>query len=256
MNQKVKNIWILTMFPQYFEAFLECGIIGQVLKGERGPNFRVYLVPIQNYSPKNFKGVDDAPYGGGPGMIMRADVLKDALIQGVVEPGAYGENFREHLHIVFPGPRGRVWDHQQCKEFSINYFGPSSSKDLVFICGRYEGIDQRFIDLYVNEEISIGDYILSGGELAVQVLIDSSLRHLPGALGNNQGAANESHSHILLEHSQYTRPADFEGHQVPPILLSGHHKKIEEFQEEEGRELTRKLRPDLFTKWQKGNTKK
>ena len=131
------------MFPEYFDSFKKCGIVGQVLTGNRGKNIKLNTVSIREFSPKDFKGVDDAPYGGGPGMVMRPDVLKNALLKGVVEPGNYGEDFREQLHIVYPGPRGITWNFKKCKEFAKTHWSENTEKDLVFICGRYEGIDER-----------------------------------------------------------------------------------------------------------------
>jgi len=239
-----KRIWIITLFPQYFSSFLELGIIGSVLKGKRGQQFEVNTLCLRDYSPKDYKGVDDAPFGGGPGMVIRADVLKTALM-GVVEQGSYGENFKEKLHVVFPSPRGRLWENSYCKEFARKNF-VEESKDLVFICGRYEGIDERFIEKYVDEEISLGDFILTGGELATMVILDSSLRFVEGVLGNKESAQFESFQNQLLEGPQYTRPREFEGLEVPSVLLSGNHLEISKHLERERQRITEKFRIDLL----------
>jgi tRNA (guanine37-N1)-methyltransferase len=237
------KIWIITLFPQYFSSFMDLGIIGSVLKGKRGAQFEVIPVSLREFSPNDYKGVDDSPFGGGPGMVIRADVLKAALM-GIVERGSYGENFKDKLHVIYPSPRGRVWENSFCKEFAGEHFG-QSSKDLVFICGRYEGIDERFIEKYVDLEISLGDFILTGGELATMVILDSTLRFVSGVLGNKESAQFESFQNQKLEGPQYTRPREFEGLEVPSILLSGNHGEISKYQENERIRVTEKFRPDL-----------
>ena len=238
------KIWIITLFPEYFNSFLNLGIIGSTLKGERGPSFEVNTVSLKEFSPHDFKGVDDAPYGGGPGMVMRVDVLANALLEGVVKKGGYGENFREKLHIVYPSPRGTTLDNRLVKDFAQRVF--SGEKDLVFICGRYEGIDERFIQNFVDEEISLGDFVLTGGELATMVILDSTLRFVTGVLGNKESSLSESFQEGLLEHPQYTRPRDFMGLSVPEVLLSGNHKEIEAFKNAERMRITLKYRPELL----------
>ena len=161
-------------------------------------------------------------------MVMRADVLKEALMKGIVEEGNYGEDFKNKLHVVFPGPRGKTWDNSYCKDFAKR-FSTEGSKDLVFICGRYEGIDERFLNLYVDEQISLGDFILTGGEIPTMAIIDSALRFFSGVLGNKESSEQESFQSNSLEHPQYTRPEIVEGMKVPEVLLSGHHKNIAEW---------------------------
>jgi tRNA (guanine37-N1)-methyltransferase len=178
---KKKKIWILTLFPEYFAPLKEYGVLGSALRNERSDELEFELLPVQisDYSPKSFKGVDDSPFGGGVGMVMRPDVLKEALIKGVVENGGYKS--LDELHVVCPMPRGKVWNTNIAKDFGKR-FSKDERKDLVFICGRYEGIDERFLDMYVDEFISLGDYILTGGELAVMVILDSAMRFVPGVL--------------------------------------------------------------------------
>lgn len=253
MNTSVrtKHIWILTLFPEYFLPLKECGVVGQALRGERGERFELHVVQIRDFTFQRYKGVDDSPFGGGAGMVMRADVLKNALLKGIVEAGAYGENWREKLHVVYPGPRGKVWGTQSAKEFAQSFWGHSDSaidsKDVVFVCGRYEGVDERFLESYVNQQISVGDYILSGGELAVMTIIDSAMRFVPGCLGNALSHQTESFEAGLLEYPLYTRPREFDGKVVPEILMSGHHKKIDEYQGQQSLQLTQLHRPDLLT---------
>ena len=241
----MKKIWIITLFPNYFDSLIKFGITGSALRGERGSGIEIKTVQLRNYTPKDYKGVDDSPYGGGVGMVMRADVLKEAFVKGVVLDGNYGEDFKNKLHVVFPGPRGKTWNNFYCKEFA-NRFSQEDSKDLVFICGRYEGIDERFLGQYVDEQISIGDYILTGGEIPTMAIIDSSLRFFSGVLGNRNSSTQESFQDNLLEHPQYTRPKNFDGIDVPEILLSGHHLNIEKYQKEESLRITKLHRPDLL----------
>lgn len=242
-----KKIWIITLFPNYFDSLINFGITGSALRGERDAKIEIKTVQLRNYTPKDYKGVDDSPYGGGAGMVMRADVLREALLKGVVEDGGYGEDYRQKLHIVFPGPRGKTWNNEFCKDFAAR-FSTVDSKDLVFICGRYEGIDERFLNLYVDEQISLGDFILTGGEIATMAIIDSALRFFQGVLGNRESATQESFQVNMLEHPQYTRPKVFEGLEVPEILTSGHHKNIEKYQREEALRITKIHRPDLLEK--------
>ena len=243
----MKKIWIITLFPHYFDPLINFGITGAALRGERGGKIEIKTIQLRNYTPKDYKGVDDSPYGGGAGMVMRADVLKEALLKGVVADGAYGEDFREKLHVVFPGPRGQTWNNSYCKEFA-GRFSSEDSKDLVFICGRYEGIDERFLNLYVDEQISLGDYILTGGEIPTMAIIDSSLRFFAGVLGNKESSMQESFQQNMLEHPQYTKPKVFDGMEVPDVLVSGHHQNIQKYQMEESMRITKLHRPDLLKK--------
>ena len=243
-----RRIWVITMFDSYFDKFTDLGVVGQTFRGDRGGEISFELIPVSlpEFSPKGFKGVDGAPFGGGVGMIMRPDVLKEALLKGIVEAGNYSaENWREDIHIVCPAPRGRTWNHREAVSFAKEHFSVSSKKDLVFICGRYEGIDERFLESYVDEFISLGDYILTGGELAVMTILDSALRFSDGVLGNKLSNVEESFACGGLEHALYTRPREFEGKDVPDALSSGSHKKIADFKEESAKEVTRKFRKDL-----------
>jgi tRNA (guanine37-N1)-methyltransferase len=208
--------------------------------------FEVNMVDLKEHSKKGYKGVDDAPYGGGAGMVMRADVLKQALFEGVFKPGKYQS--LEQLHVVYTAPRGRTWENEYAKEFAANYLDFKTDKDVVFVCGRYEGVDERFLEKYVDEFISLGDYILTGGELAVMTILDSALRFVPGVLGNKLSAVEESFQNANIEHPLYTRPATFEDMEVPSELMSGHHAKIEAFKGQKSAEFTKRFRPDLLKK--------
>ena len=250
----IKRIWVITLFPGYFDALLEGGVAGAALRGERSENpedrFELNCVNPRNFTPKDFKGVDAGPFGGGAGMVMRADVLKNTFDKGIVEVGGYGENYKDKLHFVYPCPRGSKWDLNVCKEFAKNSLDFSVDKDIVFLCGRYEGVDERFLKNYVDEYISLGDFILTGGELAVMTILDSAIRYVPGILGNKLSAIEESFEDGLLEHPVFTKPREFQGELVPDALLSGHHKKIQEYYHNEKLEMTKKYRPDLFEQYQ------
>lgn len=239
----VRKIWILTLFPEYFKPLLECGISGSAFRGERSENlkFEVEFVNIRDYSTTKYKSVDDSPFGGGPGMVMRADILRDALVKGVVEKGGYSD--LSQLYVVYTSPRGTVWNNKVAREFGTKTM---TEKDIVFICGRYEGIDERFLQKYVNEFFSLGDFVLTGGELAVMTMMDSAVRFVPGILGNKLSSEYDSFEDGLIEYPQYTKPQEFEGMGVPEVLLSGHHKNIEKWQLEQKKEMTKKLRPDLL----------
>lgn len=246
---RVRRIWILTMFPEYFAPMQEYGVLGRALRNEavdQEGNFELHCLRIPDYSPKDFKGVDAPLFGGGAGMAMRADVLKSALLDGVVKKGNYDlDRFRESLHIVYTAPRGKTWNHAEAVKFAKNYLDFESGKDIVFICGRYEGVDERFLENYVDQFISIGDFILTGGELAVMTIIDSALRFVPGVLGNKLSAVEESFAAGQIEQPLYTRPRIFEGKEVPAIYLSGHHKNISAHNKTMREQMTKEHRPDL-----------
>jgi tRNA (guanine37-N1)-methyltransferase len=241
----IKRIWILTLFPEMFKPFLECGISGAAFRGERSDDtkFELHFVNIRDYSQTKYKSVDDSPYGGGPGMVMRADILRDALVKGVQEAGGYDS--LEQLHVVYTSPRGKVWSNKEARNFGTKILG-TGDKDVVLIAGRYEGIDERFLTKYVNDFYSIGDYVLTGGELAIMTILDSAVRFVPGILGNKLSSEYDSFEDGLIEFPQYTKPREFEGMDVPAILLEGHHKKITEWQHEEKIAMTKKWRPDLI----------
>ena len=188
-------------------------------------------VNIRDYALDKYGSVDDTPCGGGAGMIMRADVLGRA-IKAEYKGG----------RIIYMSPRGKPLTQSKVRELS-------KEDNLTIVCGRFEGIDERILETFSIEEISIGDYILTGGEQAALILLDSVIRVLPGVLGNQASLENESFEHLLLEHPQYTRPIDWEGHKVPEVLLSGHHQNIADWQLEQSIEITKARRPDLYQKY-------
>lgn len=185
------------------------------------------IINIRDFALDNHKSVDDSPYGGGAGMVLKADVLANAV-------KSVGEG-----HLVLTSASGTPFKQYLAQKLS-------RLQHLIIVCGHYEGVDQRFIDKYVNEEISIGDYILTGGELPAAVITDAVVRLIPGVLEKEEAVINESFNKGLLEHPQYTRPDQFEEEQVPEVLLSGDHKRIEQWRNEQALEKTRKVRPDLL----------
>lgn len=235
----MKKIWVLTMLPEMFVPFRDYGVVGASLRGERGENLpSLELVSIAEFCDKGFKGVDSTPYGGGAGMVMRADVLENALIKGVLEAGGFES--LDQLKVVATGPRGKILTQKSAQDLS------EEKRDLVIVCGRYEGIDERFLTKYVEEHWSLGDFVLSGGEIAAMAFIDASVRLMSGSLGNADSLSEESFTSGLLEYPQYTRPVEACGEKVPDVLTSGDHKKINKWRKEAALGLTREYRPDLL----------
>lgn len=221
------NVSVLTLFPEMFSDFLKASIIGRAIKENR---ICVSLHNIRDYAQNKHNRVDDAPYGGGAGMVMQAPPLKRALI---------ASGWKKGDTVIYMSPRGKVLTQQGAKLLS-------EKKQIYIVCGHYEGIDQRFIDQYVTEEISIGDYVLTGGELPAMVLIDTVSRLIPGVLGKAESLCDESHTGGLLEYPQYTRPAEFDGLPVPQVLLSGHHAQIEDWRHKQSVAITKERRPDMM----------
>ncbi len=215
---------VLTLFPEMFSSLNE-SIIGRA--SDRNL-IEVNLTNIRDFSKDKHKKVDDTPYGGGAGMVIRPDVVYDA----------YESIKDENAKVIHMSPKGTVLNQEKVKQLS-------KEKHLIIICGHYEGIDQRVIDEIVDEEISIGDYVLTGGELPAMVLIDSVSRYVEGVL-NEESTSEESFSDGLLEYPQYTRPEEFRGKKVPEVLLSGHHENIKKWRKEQSIKVTKTNRPDLL----------
>lgn len=218
---------ILTIFPEIFPGFLGTSLTGKAL--EDGI-WQLEAINIRDYAFDKHGSVDDTPCGGGAGMIMRPDVLGAAI---------------EHNHIggkiIYMSPKGMPLTQAKVHELS-------QEENLTIICGRFEGIDERVLEEYSIEEISIGDYILTGGEQAAMVMLDAVVRLLPGVLGNAQSTENESFEQNLLEYPQYTRPIEWKGRKVPDILMSGHHENIAKWQRQQALQITKNRRPDLLEK--------
>ena len=216
---------VLTLFPEMFKS-LEESIIG---KAKEKNLIDINLINIRDFSKDKHKKVDDTPYGGGAGMVMKADVVYDA----------FKSIKQDNAKVIYLTPQGKTLNQKKVEELS-------KESHLILLCGHYEGIDQRVIDKIVDEEISIGDYVLTGGELAAAIISDAIIRLIPGAIGDEQSALSDSFQDNLLAPPVYTRPAEYKGWKVPEILLSGHQRKIEEWQHEQSIERTRRLRPDLL----------
>ena len=215
---------VLTLFPEMFEI-LNQSIIGKAIEKEL---ININLINIRDFSKDKHKKVDDTPYGGGAGMVMKPDVVYDAY-QSIKDRNA---------KVIYMSPQGKPLNQKKVEELS-------KENHLIILCGHYEGIDQRVLDKIVDEEISIGDYVLTGGEIPAMVLIDSVSRYVEGVL-KEDSIKEESFSNGLLEYPQYTRPEIFEGMKVPEILLSGHHENIEKWRKEKSLEMTKKKRPDIL----------
>ena len=240
------NFKIFTIFPELFPQILAKSITGEALNKNL---WKLDIINIRDYGFDARKTVDDAPFGGGAGMVFRPDVLYNALDKNI------SKNVKKNK-IIYPSPRGKVFNQKMAQELS-------QESEINIVCGRYEGIDQRIIDIFKIEEISIGDYVVSGGEIASYVLIDAILRNVKGVLGAEQSLEQESFGNIentdyeyLLEYPHYTRPANFLGKEVPTVLLSGHHANIEKWRKEKAEEITQKNRPDLFEKYLKRKNQK
>ena len=217
---------VLTLFPEMFDSIKQ-SVIGKAIEKNI---IDVNLINIRDFSEDKHKKVDDTPYGGGAGMVMKPDVVYRA----------YNSLDNKDAKVIYMSPQGKKLDQKKVEELS-------KEQHLIILCGHYEGIDQRVLDKIVDEEISIGDYVLTGGELPAMVVIDSVSRYIEGVL-KEESIEEESFSDGLLEYPQYTRPEIFEGQKVPEILLSGHHEKIKQWRNEKALEITKNKRPDLLKK--------
>ena len=225
------KIDVLTLFPRMFEGPLGESIIGKAV--ERGL-LEINVSNFREYSDNKHQTVDDYPYGGGAGMLLKVQPIYENLKR--IEEEAPDTKKR----VILLDPAGKQFDQKMAEEFS-------EEEQLVFICGHYEGYDERIRSL-VTDEVSLGDYVLTGGELGAMVMIDATVRLLPEVLGNKLSAQTDSHSTGLLEHPQYTRPAEFNGMQVPEVLTNGNHKLIDEWQQKESLRRTLQRRPDMLEK--------
>lgn len=219
---------IFTIFPELFPGFLGYSLTGRALEEKI---WSVETVNIRDYATDKNGSVDDTPCGGGAGMVMRPDVLGRAL-----KANCTGGK------ILAMSPKGRPLTQEMVKAYA-------QENEINIVCGRFEGIDERVIEAFDIEEVSIGDYILTGGEQAAQILLDAVVRLLPGVLGNAESTVSESFEDNLLEYPQYTRPTEWEGRKVPEILLGGHHQKIENWRKEQAMKTTEERRPDLWKKY-------
>lgn len=225
------KINIITLFPDFFNSPLKTGILGRAIQSNL---LKIHFVNPRDFTEDAHQSVDDSPFGGGDGMVMKYEPLQKAV-----------ESLNQkNSQVVYLSPQGKEWDYSKARAWT-----EKKNKGWTFICGRYGGVDQRFISEYVQEEISVGDYVLTGGEPAMLVILDSLSRFIKGALGNESSSIKESFEHHkLLEAPQWTRPRDIRGYRVPEVILSGHHENIEEFRYLISVLITAVKRPDLLEK--------
>ena len=231
-------ITIVTIFPEMFPGPLSYSLAGKAL----GKSWNLKAVNIRDFAKDKHNKVDDTPYGGGAGMVMKPDVVHEAMLHAL----SFYDNAPE---ILFMSPRGSVFSNRIAQDLAQNKNG------MIILCGRYEGIDQRVIDHWKTEhsmkEISVGDYVLFGGEIPAMIVIEASLRFLPGIMGNPESVKNESFAIDLLEYPQYTKPIDWNGYNVPSVLVSGNHAQIDAWRTDQSERITQECRPDLWEKFLK-----
>lgn len=220
---------VLTLFPEIFPGPLKFSITGKALNKKK---FSIKTINIRDFAENKAKTVDDSPYGGGAGMILKPNILQNCLDYSK-------KNCKKKKKIILLSASGKRFDQKIAKKFT-------KFEELILVCGRYEGVDQRFIEANKIEEISIGDFVLSGGEIPAIILIDTCVRLIPEVLGNNKSLSFESFENNLLEYPQYTKPVNWKDKRVPQVLLSGDHKKISDWRLKKSLEKTKKVRPDLF----------
>lgn len=225
---------VLTLYPEMFPGFLGHSMAGRALEKQI---WSLDAIQIRDFATDRHHSVDDTPAGGGAGMVMKADVLSSAI-----------DSVPNDAPRFLMSPRGRPFDQQMARQLAEGH-------GVTLICGRFEGVDERVIETRNLVEVSIGDYILSGGETAALVMLDAIVRLLPGVMGNSLSGEQESFETGLLEHPHYTRPQIFEGRSIPDVLTSGNHKAIADWRKRQSEELTRERRPDLFALYQKNNAK-
>ncbi len=230
------NVKILTGYPEMFPGILEHSLIGKALKENI---FKIETINLHDFGVNNRQSVDDEPFGGGPGMILRPDVVEKALL-------STSNNQNLNSIKIYLTPSGPLLNQEKLEVFA-------KLDEIIILCGRFEGVDQRAIDILDFEEISIGDYVLAGGEIAAQVLLEGCIRLIPGVLGHPKSILEESFSNNLLEYPQYTRPKVWEDslgnkHDVPEVLTTGHHNNIKKWRLNKSVEKTKKIRPDLYVK--------
>lgn len=221
-------ITVLTLFPEMILQAVSHSIIGRAIGNEI---LDIKVLDIRDFATDKHKTVDDEPYGGGAGMVMKVDVVVAAIREA--------KKASQGAKVVLMSASGRPFNQAVAKRYAGHLGG------IILVCGHYEGIDERVAAHYVDEEVSVGDFVLSGGEIPALAILDATARLLPGVLGNAESLDVESHENGLLESPQYTRPQVFEGHEVPAVLLSGNHKEIELFRTKEAIEKTRRMRPDI-----------
>ena len=236
----IKGAWvakIITLFPDAFPGTLGLSLTGKAL--DLGL-WRVEPIDLRPFGQGKHRNVDDTPAGGGAGMVLRADVVDAAL--RVAADGTPHD--RARWPIVYLSPRGKPFDQAKARDWA-------AADGVTILCGRFEGVDQRVLDHWQIEEVSLGDFVLTGGEIAAQAMLDAAVRLIPGVLGNHASTEEESHSHGLLEHPQYTRPQVWEGREIPEVLTSGDHGKVAIWRQAQAEKITAERRPDMWDKFKR-----
>ncbi len=229
------GVWkarVITLFPGAFPGVLGESLTGKALQEGR---WQLETIDLRAFGKGRHRNVDDTPAGGGAGMVLRADVLGEAIEQAMAGTGG-------NWPLIYLSPRGRPMTQDLMRRLA-------RADGVTLLCGRFEGVDERVLEHYAIEEVSLGDFVMTGGEIAAMALIDATVRLLPGVLGNQASAEEESFAHGLLEHPHYTRPAEWKGRPIPEVLLSGHHRRITEWRQAEAERITRERRPDLWQAW-------
>ena len=235
-DTKLKGAWtakVITLFPEAFPGVLGASLTGKALKDGL---WALETIDLRIFGIGKHRNVDDTPYGGGAGMVLRADVVAKALDFAAKRT----PDDRAKWPIVYLSPRGTPFTQAKARDWS-------QTDGITLLCGRFEGVDQRVLDEYQIEEVSLGDFVLTGGEIAAQAMLDATIRLQENVLGNADSTEEESHSNGLLEHPQYTRPADFRGREVPEVLTSGDHGKVDKWRREQSEALTKERRPELWS---------
>lgn len=229
---KISDINFITIHPDFIESYFKFGVFSSASKKKL---VNLNVINLRDHAVDKHGTVDDSPFGGGDGMVLRPDVLKSSI-----------ENIKSGV-VIYAGPTGQKFDQKAAEKLKSKL---DSGESITFVCGRFGGVDQRFLDQYVDEQYSMGDFIISGGELPSLIISDAVLRLVPGVLGNSESYENDSFSSSLngmLEYPLYTKPRDFEGQTVPDVLVSGNHKLIHEWKVKESKKRTQNLRPDLLS---------
>lgn len=229
------NVWqahVLTLFPELFPGVLGASLTGRALKEGQ---WQLKAHDLREHGLTKHRNVDDTPAGGGAGMVLRADVVGPAIEAATARQ-------KGNCPIIYMSPRGKRFDQAMARDWA-------RGDGVTILCGRFEGVDERVMEHYNIQEVSLGDFVMTGGELAAQAMIDATVRLLPGVLGNAESAVEESHSNGLLEHPQYTKPAEWNGRAIPDVLMSGNHAKVAEWRRKMSEALTQARRPDLWANY-------
>ena len=231
------KIAVITSAPKLIQSYLDNTILKQAINND---SVSFYIIDIRDFAKGDYRQIDDTPFGGGSGMVLMAEPLIKAIDSAFIKL----DTSIDDAKVIYPTPQGNTWSHDLALKNTLN-------KNLIFICGRYKGIDQRVIDKYVTHEYSLGDFVISNGELGAMVMIDSVLRFHPGTMNNIDSALSDSFSTNLLDHPHYTKPRVVNGISVPEVLTAGHHEKISLWRKDKSEDITKKKRPDLWKKYNK-----